>query len=252
MAALREHAQPGRRAYLIEQAWNAGEHSIVALADAARVARGTVYADLETRGINPRTARQEDHTLKPITVNGYTGSESDAELLERITTDLRTRFRHLPETDENRQAAGSEYEKHLASHAAAKYHNALIPAATKVENAASTMHRRVQVAETAWNELSTATAWHAAHHRWVVAASAAAQAIEDWGTAGGELASRAEAVQQQYGPGQLTRWYSEHVPADQQITVSVRYRFRMVADEFACEQRKRRAIAAQTLQASAR
>ncbi len=250
MAALREHARPGRRAYLIEQAWLAGEHNVAALAAAAGVARGTVYADLESRGISPRTDRQEPPALEPITVNGYTGAETDEEVLGRITDDLRTKFRHLPETDENRRAAAIEHEKHIASYAAAKYHNRLLPAAVDVCNAARVMQRRIATAETAWNDLSTATAWHATHHRWVAAAAAAQESIQDWRATIEHFARQQASIREEYGPDQLDRWYAEHVPEDQRIDVFAHPRSaRYAQNAYSSEVCKRREIAAQTLQA---
>src|SRR5690606_23201110 len=84
MAALREWSRPGRRADLLAAAWQAGETNVSALAEAARISRPTVYADLRSRGIDPDHRPKGDSVitnLSPLDIDGFTGvhETSDAE-----------------------------------------------------------------------------------------------------------------------------------------------------------------------------
>lgn len=85
LAELRMWSAPGRRAELIAAAWDAGETRVAVLAEAARVSRPTVYADLRSRGIDPETRPREDTTpMTTLTIEGFTGDpEHDADLMLR-------------------------------------------------------------------------------------------------------------------------------------------------------------------------
>lgn len=174
--ALRQWSTPGRRADLVADAWHAGETRIAALAEAARTTRTTIYADLKSRGINPED-RPKGPPMTTITIDGLTGMNFEADE-PAIAAAVRAY------TDAHGAEGIWEYESNLVrlSYALGAYN--LIAAAQAAEQAARRdRDRALHLVEVRWEALSTATAWHAAHHAYVVAVDAARTAITVWSDA---------------------------------------------------------------------
>ncbi|MCX5115484.1 hypothetical protein OOK13_45135 [Streptomyces sp. NBC_00378] len=181
MAALRDWSSPGRRADLIAAAWQAGETTVSALAEAARITRPTVYADLRSRGIDP------DHRPKGTTVitnlsaldiEGFTGvyEKADAEYDAAL---LRWRAAH-PGTDPRGEEAHAEGMRLVGvMDTTARYADVRDRLAHE-QIARAERDRLLHQVELRWEALSTATAWLAAHHAYVVAVDEARIAIDMW------------------------------------------------------------------------
>lgn len=179
MAALRDWSKPGRRADLLAAAWQAGETNVSALAEAARVSRPTVYADLRSRGIDP------DHrpkgtsvitNLSPLDIEGFTG------VGERLDTEFDAALRrwaaeHPTATREEGRAEGMR----LAGLMDTTYRYADVRDLLAHEQVARVERDRLlHQVELRWEALSTAAAWLAAHHAYVLAVDEARIAVEMW------------------------------------------------------------------------
>lgn len=179
MAALRDWSKPGRRADLVAAAWQAGETNVSALAEAARISRPTVYADLRSRGIDP------DHRLKgtsvitnlsPLDIEGFTGvgERLDAEFDAALR---RWAAEHPTATQEEGKAAGMR----LVSLMDTTYRYADVRDLLAHEQVArAERDRLLHQVELRWEALGTAAAWLAAHHAYVVAVDEARIAIDMW------------------------------------------------------------------------
>lgn len=168
MAALRAWAEPGLRARLIRAAWDAGNQNINELAEAARVDRKTVYADLASMGIDPKTDRTQGEPVltAPITVSGMYGDDRDTSSLDAYAvTALRDR------TGLNREQATSVYRERWYAHEAAAWHNETIPAVQAHDEAVREAERAMRLWDAAYETLGQARTadWAAAHHRYQVA-----------------------------------------------------------------------------------
>jgi hypothetical protein len=217
MAALREWAAPGARAQLIAAAWRAGEHNVAALAEAADVSRPTVYADLASVGIDPRTDRTERPVIGTITLGPFTGTET----LAQVDAVHRAHLATMP-----RSGTPLEQEAHvhaggvlLDQEYLARYHNGLVADAQAEAEAREAAQQALHRVEVTWAALSTARAWHAAHHAYVVAVDDARRTVAAWlAAARATAATRDELVG--YGArGAEPAKYRQYVPEDQQITV---------------------------------
>jgi hypothetical protein len=239
MAALRAWSAPGVRARLLEQAWLAGETSISALADAANITRPTVYADLESRGINPSTDRQETPRMQTITLAGFTGNETDNDL----DTVLRAHLNAWPRTgtDQQREAHAHAGQALLDQHEIAKYHNSLLPLAQAEASDREAAQRALHRVETTWEALSTARAWHAAHHTYVVAVDNARRTIATWQQSATETKGKHYKL-----TSRKTFDYFGYVPQDQQIVVDTD-RPKVAAVDLEETYARRRAIVRETL-----
>lgn len=179
MAALRDWSKPGRRADLLAAAWQAGETNVSALAEAARVSRPTVYADLRSRGIDP------DHrpkgtsvitNLSPLDIEGFTG------VAERLDAEFDAALRrwaaeHPTATKEEGQTEGMR----LAALMDTSYRYADVRDRLAHEQVArAERDRLLHQVELRWEALSTAAAWLAAHHAYVLAVDEARIAIDMW------------------------------------------------------------------------
>lgn len=132
--------------------------------------------------------------MKTITVNGYTGRETDDELTRLYDENARRN---------NALAAGIEgkfvelmeawLDLHFASFGAAQYHNAIAGPAEKYTALRRTIAPMIRATDDTWAELDkrTTTAWHAAHHRYVLAAT----------TARDQLAALVEAANEVHAAG---------------------------------------------------
>jgi hypothetical protein len=164
LAELRMWSAPGRRAELIAAAWDAGETRVSVLAEAARVSRPTVYADLRAKGIGPETRPREDTLMTTLTIEGFTGTEADADLLLRRMRDA---------DDEERMRL-------MVLHDVLQRQRRMGAALREEERARAQRDRALHLVETRWEDLSTASAWLAAHHAYIVAVDEARAAIDAW------------------------------------------------------------------------
>ncbi|MFC9259380.1 hypothetical protein ACFT25_06120 [Streptomyces hydrogenans] len=176
LQALRDWSTPGRRADLVAAAWLEGETRVAVLAEAARTTRHTIYADLKSRGITPAD-RPKGTPMTAITIDGLTGAHLDTEgttILEMVRA----------YAAKNGTDGIGDFESNLVrlSYALGAYN--LIAAAQAAEQSARRdRDRALHLVELQWEALSTATAWHAAHHAYVVAVDAARTAIATWAAA---------------------------------------------------------------------
>lgn len=181
MAALRDWSKPGRRADLLAEAWQAGETNVSALAEAARISRPTVYADLRSRGIDP------DHrpkgtsvitNLSPLDIEGFTGvgermdAEYDAAL--RRWVDLR------PGINPRGPQAHAEGMRLVALMDTVARYADVRDLLAHEQVARAERDRLLHQVELRWEALSTAAAWLAAHHAYVLAVDEARIAIDMW------------------------------------------------------------------------
>ncbi|MEU6460168.1 hypothetical protein [Streptomyces sp. NPDC047065] len=179
MAALRDWSQPGRRADLVAAAWQAGETNVSALAEAARITRPTVYADLRSRGIDP-DHRPKGSTmitnLAPLDIEGFTG------VAERLEAEFdaalqRWAAQHPTATQEEGKAEGMR----LVGVMDTTYRYADVRDLLAHEQVArAERDRLLHQVELRWEALSTAAAWLAAHHAYVLAVDEARIAIDMW------------------------------------------------------------------------
>ncbi|GHJ19137.1 hypothetical protein [Streptomyces albus] len=179
LAALRDWSLPGRRADLITAAWQAGETTIAVLAEAARVSRPTVYADLRSRGINPDDRPKKGHAmlaLAPLDIEGFTGRYETAD--DEYTAALRRWKADHPEADGD-QAHAEGMRLVALMDTAARYADVRDRLARE-QHARAERDRALHKVEVQWEALSTATAWLAAHHAYVVAVDDARTAIDVW------------------------------------------------------------------------
>jgi hypothetical protein len=151
-----------------------------------------------------------------ITMLDYTGGSDDEtssrNLMDRVGGEARKLIpagKTLTDGEWGR-LAGPVFEKHLTAYGVTRYHNRLVPVAGAYITAARTATAAVNDANTAYDELSGryVTNWHAAHHRYVLAATAALDALRTQLDTGRELADRA---------GNPPRGYDEAVPAENRI-----------------------------------
>ncbi|MER6109368.1 hypothetical protein [Streptomyces hirsutus] len=250
LSALRAWAEPGLRARLLKAAWDAGNQNINELAEAARVDRKTVYADLAAEGIDPKTDRTRGETvLGTITVNGLHGDERDESLLgNKAIATLLDNFRdHAAGRPEADKQAAEEVRLRLHASAAASWHNTLLPLArTALENRRDSERalRRWEAAYDALGEAKTSE-WAAAHHRFIRAWEEARQALLQQQAAEQAMRDKADTYTMRLGEVEK-RLYWENVPEEQRITVptdELGQFLEMLQDK----QNQRAATAAQTL-----
>ncbi|MET9676417.1 hypothetical protein ABZY68_25480 [Streptomyces sp. NPDC006482] len=180
MAALRSWSRPGRRADLLATAWQAGETNVSALAEAARVSRPTVYADLRSRGIDPDDRRTKGKSMildiAPLDIEGFTGiaDHLDAQLDAALR---RWRQEHPDAGMEEDQTEGMR----LVGLMDTTYRYANVRYLLVHEQVArAERDRLLHQVELRWEALSTAAAWLAAHHAYVLAVDEARIAIDMW------------------------------------------------------------------------
>ncbi|MFE5713460.1 hypothetical protein ACFQ7J_21925 [Streptomyces sp. NPDC056501] len=178
MAALRSWSRPGRRADLLATAWQAGETNVSALAEAARISRPTVYADLRSRGIDPdrRKGTNMILDLSPLDIEGFTGvgEQLDAEYDAAL---LRYSKKHPGADMEEGRTEGMR----LVGLMDTTYRYADVRHLLVHEQVArADRDRLLHQVELRWEALSTAPAWLAAHHAYVVAVDEARIAIDMW------------------------------------------------------------------------
>ncbi|MFF8264327.1 hypothetical protein [Streptomyces virginiae] len=179
MAALRDWSKPGRRADLLAAAWQAGETNISALAEAARVSRPTVYADLRSRGIDPDhrpKGKSVITNLSPLDIEGFTGV---ADRLEAEFDAALHRWRD-EHPDADLEAARTEGMRLVGimdtTYRYADVHDLL----AREQIARAERDRLLHQVNLRWEALSTSATWLAAHHAYVVAVDEARIAIDMW------------------------------------------------------------------------
>lgn len=184
--------------------------------------------------------------MRTITVNGYTGSETDAELSGFYHAKLAEIRGTTASRDEAVKMFSKWIDHHHASLGAAKYHNRIAGPAERFTGLRRTATARIREADDAYAELEkrTTTAWHAAHHRMVLASTAARNALADLIETANEVHTASAA-----GLRYITREvYEELVPAeDRVIDLPDLDALRAELDEFVETIRERFAITAVTL-----
>ncbi|MFD9047785.1 hypothetical protein [Streptomyces zaomyceticus] len=180
-AQLTQLSAPGLRRRLVAAAWVAGETRVSALAEAARISRPTVYADLRSQDIDPDDRPTKEDPMPTLTIDGLTGTDTEADG-RTILNATRDYFAEHPDG-----AGISEFESGLVqlSYALATY-NLIRPLLAAELAARHDRDRALHLVEVRWEALNTATAWHAAHHSYVVAVDTAGTAIDKWADAARE------------------------------------------------------------------
>lgn len=182
MDALRAWSAPGRRAELIAAAWDAGETTISALAEAARVSRPTVYADLRALGIDPEQRPQEETPMPTtMTIEGLTGDPEN----DHATIDAALGG-YLAQHPDGHGISAEESRLHQL-HQVLNIYNRLVETVARENAARRERDRTLHLVENRWEALETAQRWLAAHHSYVKAVAAARNAINTWETAAAEL-----------------------------------------------------------------
>jgi hypothetical protein len=203
LAALRNWSAPGRRAVLVAAAWTAGETNISALAEAGRISRPTVYADLRSVGINPDD-RPEEPMTSPAMLDGITGDGSEAE--ERLMREALTRFAEQAAPGTADQAGAVRL---LCLPDMLRWYNNQRRNLQEERVARQERDRLLHLVEVRWEALSTAAAWHAAHHAYVLAVDDARIAMDMWE----ERADKAARLQAKPGEGEAERLIYEEIQA---------------------------------------
>lgn len=186
--------------------------------------------------------------MNTITVNGYTGHET-MEDQERLYNENGRRFAEQAAGDKDKfvQLMTAWLDLFYASYGSAQYHNAIAGPAQKYAALRRTIAPLIRAADEAWCDLDkrTTTAWHAAHHRYVLAATAAR----------GQLAALIEAANELHAVGNtqfkyVTREvYEQMVPAEDRAPVEMPdlVELRAELDGFVETNRGRFTLAAHTL-----
>jgi hypothetical protein len=179
LSALRDWSRPGRRAELVAAAWLAN-HSVVAIAEAARVTRPTVYSDLRSQGIDPETTkRTEGETMLTldISIMNMTGIDADdSQLVDGLYAKARELDPDSPEMD----TARNEIILALQVSLLLSQYREIAPTLDPEADARAALDRAMHVEQTRWEALATAESWLAAHHAWIVADDNAHKAIDAW------------------------------------------------------------------------
>lgn len=157
-------------------------------------------------------------TPQPITILGYTGGKAHGpgdQIADNARAELH-RQHHGATADELRKAWPDIFQRHIFAAVCAEYHNGILPlwlahAAAAARRAAAAL----VASEEAYQDLSrrTTTAWHAAHHRYIIAITEAHAALED------HLAAHAAlfAYHERNAAGIVNNFYNQLVNPDQQI-----------------------------------
>lgn len=179
--ALRDWAanfRTARRDMLIAAAWQAGETRVSVLAEAARVSRPSVYAALRSQGIEPghRPAGLPVFDVRPLDIEGFTGRDETAEA-EFDRALARWRASRPRATDTEFYDEGTRLVALMDI--TARYVDARDRLAHE-QTARAERDRLLRLVDRRWEALSTAPAWQAAHHAYVVAVGDARTGIDGW------------------------------------------------------------------------
>ncbi|MFJ4880053.1 hypothetical protein ACIP93_33265 [Streptomyces sp. NPDC088745] len=244
MAALCAWAEPGLRARLLKEAWDAGNQNVNELAEAARVDRKTVYADLAAEGIDAKTDRTQGgpKLATPITVSGMYGDDRDNDKLNMMAVaKLRER------QDLTLEQAKWVFDERLDAHEAAAWHNKTAPVAQAHDDAVRDAERAVRRWDAAYDALgkTTTAEWAAAHHRFHVAWAGADRSLEKLVACRAELREHTAKLSTS-----ARKVYEEAVTPDRRHPLLTEDNDVEQLAEARAEQAQRAEIAAQTLRAS--
>ncbi|GAA2836587.1 hypothetical protein [Kitasatospora aburaviensis] len=225
------------RPQLVAAAWRAGERNVSALAEAARVSRQTIYADLETHGIDARAERVLGGTVfeKLTELNGYTGDDK---------ADMALMHQRANAAGATSLAADVVRES-LILHHSIKWHNNLVDLAPVEIDARAERDRALRAVDLRWEELSSTANFPAAHHSWILAHDKARKAIVSWQAA-------AQACVDAPGWSDAIEWglYAQYVPEEKRIpkiTGDPSETAATLLAELDAEHARRRELAGQTL-----
>jgi hypothetical protein len=157
-------------------------------------------------------------TPNPITILGYDGNTAtNEELWARIGADLDRQFPNGTDDATWKKAGVVSLERHLAASAIATYHNHMIVLIAAYQRAATISRVAVGVVNDAYDDLTNrrTTAWHAAHHRYIVAVTAAQAAF----AARSEAAAPLTEYQTRERRDLVARFYDQLVPAGDRLTM---------------------------------
>ncbi|WEH42995.1 hypothetical protein OG233_27710 [Streptomyces sp. NBC_01218] len=167
-----------RRDALIAAAWQAGVTSVPALSEAARVSRPTVYAALRSQGIEPNHRANGPAVLDsgPLDIEGFTGQDETAEAeFDRALGRWKATRPHATSAefcDEGTRLVA-------LMDTTARYVDARDRLARE-QVARAERDRLLRRVDQRWEALSTAPAWHAAHHAYVLAVGDAHAGVDAW------------------------------------------------------------------------
>ncbi|MGW5679198.1 hypothetical protein ACWEV4_29660 [Streptomyces sp. NPDC003860] len=178
MAALRTWSAPSTRARLIAAAWTAGETNVRLLSEAARCARQTVYNDLRSVGIDPNNRPKDTTmiTIAPLDIEGFTGSDEHADDEFGAAMDRWVDEHPNPSEEEVKAERWRLLTLMLITQGYADARDRL----AQEQVARFERDRALHQVELRWEALSTAPAWLAAHHAYVLAVEDARIAIDMW------------------------------------------------------------------------
>lgn len=116
---------------------------------------------------------------RQLTIDGYTTVVTDREFLTRVRTEIAERFPDGPTDEQWRKFATPLLERYVSAMHVAQYHNGLVPLAVEQAKLDADVRRLLIDTDHAYQDLSnrTTTAWHAAHHRYVVLIEQTRQAL---------------------------------------------------------------------------
>lgn len=246
MAALRDWSKPGRRADLITEAWQAGETNVSALAEAARISRPTVYADLRSRGIDP-DHRPKEKNMTTVTVEGLNGVNDDqpgGPLYEAYAA--KREGRPAPSAE--------EFSRMMALSLALGQYNELRARLAEEETARAERDRALHLVDLRWEALADPDnkgSWLHGHQAYVRAVDDAHRAIDSWKTAAEALMSRAS-LRRGEDADRLVDVYEQailpagHPPVDKP-DIDAESEAARLHDALESEHARRRALAAETL-----
>ena len=185
--------------------------------------------------------------MKTITINGYTGAETDDDRAKLYNNKIReVREAYAGDREAGTTAMMQWLETLHASIGAAAYHNSIAIPLQRFTAQRRVVSARIRESDEAYAELEkrTTTAWHAAHHRFVLAACEARARLVELVEIAGELHAAAGAE-----PEYVTRGkYEQMVPAeDRQVELPDLAAVRAELDEFVETSRERFATTRATL-----
>ena len=187
--------------------------------------------------------------MHPITIGGFAGTQDEDPARRTIAQVAREWADRGQDPRDHFDEIMQQLRQDAGMWLAARFHNGLLPRAEAEARAREAADRALRRVELAWEALRTATAWPAAHHRYIEAVHEAREAIGAW-----QLI--AEEIQQLLASaGQFEQFGSDARQAYREyVTEAERLRLDPDAAKLALVEleethTRRRAIAAETLTA---
>lgn len=153
-----------------------------------------------------------------ITIDGYTGNTEPTgdQIFGRVRRELTAQYPDGADEDTYARAGVALLHRYLTAHMVAQYHNQLTQLTITYQLAQQAARRAVMAVDDAYTDLSrrTTTAWHAAHHRYVIAVTEAQAAYAAQLEAAAPLT---EHITRGF-TGETAARYTTLVPADHQLT----------------------------------